>query len=75
MKSADRDLMAVSYAPVAVVRRTTIEPPESTLTGHSLASFDNLVGAGEDRWRHGEAERLRGLEIEDQLECGRLLDR
>jgi hypothetical protein len=25
--------------------------------------------------RDGEAERLGGLEIEDQLECGRLLDR
>src|SRR5690349_3929004 len=36
--------------------------------------FDDLVGAGEDRWRHGEAKRLRGLEIDDQLELGRLLD-
>src|SRR6266446_9957590 len=38
-------------------------------------SFDDLVGAGEDRWRHGEAERLGGLEIDDQLESRRLLDR
>src|SRR5438270_5191237 len=38
-------------------------------------SFDNLVGAGEDRRRHGKAEYLRGLEVDDQLECGRLLDR
>jgi hypothetical protein len=37
--------------------------------------FDNLIGAGEKRLRHGEAERLGGLEIDDQLECGRLLDR
>jgi hypothetical protein len=37
--------------------------------------FDHLVGAREDRWRHGEAERLGGLEIDDQLECSRLLDR
>ena len=36
---------------------------------------DDLIGAGEDRGRHGQAERLRGLEIDDQLEPGRLLDR
>src|SRR4051812_24893925 len=38
-------------------------------------SFDDLVGAGEERLRHGEAERLRGLEVDYQLEFGRLLDR
>src|SRR6266446_6227307 len=35
---------------------------------HPPDSFDDLVGAGEDRWRHGEAERLGGVEIDDQLE-------
>ena len=43
-------------------------------SGHSPALFDHLVGAREDRLRHGEAERLRGLEVDDQLEFGRLLD-
>ena len=41
----------------------------------SRLSLNNLVGAGEDRGRHDEAERLRGLEIDHQLEIGRLLDR
>ena len=31
------------------------------------------LGAGEQRWGHGEAERLRGLEIDHELELGRLL--
>jgi hypothetical protein len=38
-------------------------------------SLDDLVGAGEDRWGHGETELLGGLQINDQLEGRRLLDR
>jgi len=37
--------------------------------------FDHLVGAGEDRLRHGEAERLCGLEVNDQLNFRGLLNR
>jgi hypothetical protein len=40
--------------------------------GHSRdQSLDHLVGGGEQRRRHGEAERFRGLKINDQLELGR----
>src|SRR5215469_11729849 len=38
-------------------------------------SFDNLVGAGEDRRRDRQAESPGGLEVHNQLELGRLLDR
>src|SRR5262249_17307589 len=37
--------------------------------------FDHFVGGGLQGQRDGKAERLRGLEVDDQLELGRLLDR
>src|SRR6185369_15937668 len=39
------------------------------------ALFDHLIGASEQRWRHSEADRLSGLEVDDQFEFGGLLNR
>jgi hypothetical protein len=39
------------------------------------SSFDHLVGAQKERCGHIDAERLRGLEIDDQLDLGGLLHR
>ena len=41
----------------------------------TAALFDHLVGYGEHTQRDREAKRLGGLEIDDQFEFGRLLDR
>src|SRR5262252_10703319 len=45
------------------------EPPSR------FTSLDHLVGAGEQRRWHLDAERLGGGQIDDELEFGRLLDR
>ena len=37
--------------------------------------LDNLVGVSDKRWRHVEAERLSGPQVDHQLVFGRLLDR
>src|SRR5258707_6357605 len=39
------------------------------------ASFNHLVGAGEERRWHSNAKRLGGFHIDDQLETSWLLDR
>ena len=38
-------------------------------------SFDHAVGTKQDRWRDGEIEHPSGVQIDDQLELRRLLDR
>jgi hypothetical protein len=44
-------------------------------TGHLPAAYSIAsLGAGEERLRDVEAERLGDVEVDRQLECGRLLD-
>jgi len=43
----------------------SFEPPSG------FTSLDHLVGGHEQHRRHGEAQRLRGLQIDDELELAR----
>jgi hypothetical protein len=44
-------------------------------TGSVVWLFDYLVGDGEQPRREAESERLGGVQVDDELELGRLLDR
>src|ERR1700722_11913508 len=53
-------------------------PPTLSAKGHEAkfggALLDGLVGHGEERRGHGDAQRLRGLEVDGEREFGRLHD-
>lgn len=63
-------------SPVADVARPPLTPQSYAKNGRDTHSnvreklflFNHLVGTNEDRQRHGDAECLSGLEINDQVE-------
>ena len=52
-----------------------LAPADRASFAWRLPSFDHVVSAGKERWRHFEAEGLGGFEIYEQLNSRGLLDR
>src|SRR5260221_3734866 len=52
-----------------------LSTPTQMMRARAIPLFDHLVGAAEQRDRNGDAERLGGLEIDDEFHLGGLLDR
>ena len=50
-------------------------PQKRTFGPSSVWQLLDLISAGEQRGRHSEADRFRGLEIDNKLEFGRRLHR
>src|SRR5262249_49798024 len=68
---SDRSNLAHGWLPFAADSITAVWHSDAA-RGPSTPSFDHLVGADEYRRRNVEAKRLRGLEIDDEIELGGL---
>jgi hypothetical protein len=80
-----KHLLALSFpvltqaGPISDIDQLARFPTESSFCSFrhiagARASFDHLVGQREQRGRHGEAKRFRGLTINDEFELCRQVD-
>src|SRR5580704_2833251 len=65
-------IAAVFFAPQRSGRDATCR---LTHRNKTASLFDHIVGDGEHPWRHLDAERSRRLQVDDELEFGRLQHR
>ena len=72
LRQPGRLIRRFTFAPTPP--RAATRPCRRELERTPAASFDHLVGAGKQRGRHSEAQRLRGRKIDDKVELGRLFD-
>ena len=65
--------------PIATELRTSLEvrfvPDPDSCTAANICLFDHLVGAGDQRQRDGEAERLCGFEVDRKPELRWMMHR
>src|SRR5262245_17212057 len=61
-------------APCSLLIRSQQFGTSDAARGPSTSSFDHLIGERQEFWRKLDTERLGGLQINDQLEFGWLLD-
>src|SRR5262249_24091367 len=71
---SDRSNLAHGWLPFAADSITAVWHSDAA-RGPSTPSFDHLVGAGEQRRRNFQVKRPGRLEIDDELDFGRLHDR
>lgn len=57
--------------PIADICSALTYVPLLANSGHEPLSLDYFVGAAKHRLRHGNAERLRGFEVDEQNEFRR----
>jgi hypothetical protein len=71
----DRPLLFQLQASRCVAANRRLGPGGDSRTAASAHRlFDHLVGNGEHPWRHFKAKRLGRLEVDEQVELGRLHD-
>jgi hypothetical protein len=76
----DSDLINVRFGPLCGLKSDISCGPGCAKTGCEQSQqggplFDHLVGDGKHAWRNGQAESLRGLDVDDELKFARLHDR
>jgi hypothetical protein len=67
-------MVSGEVAPLADIEVTTISRLRATKPDINGSAYSITLSARDQR-RDSEAERPRGLEVDDEFECGRLLDR
>src|SRR2546426_6694985 len=75
--AGSREHQSATPFPPAAPRRRAAQPPAKTPARRETcagSSLDDLVGPDQQRLGNRQAERPGGLEVDDQLELGRLLD-